>query len=98
MTDNGSTVTGLLRYEPQQDGTWFCAMQGIEPIEAPADPDSLLGLTPDQVTELLGPCHFDMGSGLYIPCWFTEDCQLLTVHIQGKVDNVELKPLTALND
>lgn len=93
VTDNSHTVTGLLRYVPQQDGTWICAMQGIEPIEAPADPDSLVGLTPEQVTERLGPCHFDMGSGLYIPCWFTEDCRMLTVHGMDVVEDVELKDL-----
>jgi hypothetical protein len=93
VSDNGITVTGLLRYERQQDGTWFCAMQGIEPIEAPEDPEALVGLTPGQLIERLGPCHFDMGSGLYIPCWFTKDCQLLIVH-PGY--SAELRQLTAL--
>lgn len=98
VTDNSHTVTGLLRYVPNQDGTWTCLMRGIEPIKAPADPEALMGLTPEQVTERLGPCHFDMGSGLYIPCWFTEDCRMLMVHIQGVVDRVELRDLTALDD
>lgn len=98
VTDNSTTVTGLLRYEPQQDGTWFCAMQGIEPIEAPDDPQALMGLTMEELAARLGPCHFDMGSGFYIPCWFTEDCRLLIVYMQDVANYVELKPLTALGD
>ena len=95
VSDNGVTVTGLLRYEPRSDGGWFCAGQGVEPIETPADLDALAGLSMEELTERLGPCHFDLGSGLYLPCWFTEDCRMLVVHTQS---SAELRELSAPAD
>lgn len=94
VTENGVTVTGLLRWEPAADGTYHCVMQGIEAIDTPSDLTALEGLSMTQLTERYGPCHIDMGSGLYIPCWFTKDAKLLVVHIFDTVRSAELQDLS----
>ena len=98
VSENGVTVTGLLRYQQQPDGSWFCARQGLELIDAPEDPAALSGLTMEELEARFGPCHFDMGSGMYIPCWFTKDCRMLVVHMGGAANSAELRPLIASGD
>ena len=90
---NGVTVTGYLRWLPQPNGTVYCVAQGLEAIEAPEDPAALSGLTMEQLEARFGPCHFDMGSGMYIPCWFTTDCRMLVVHMGGAANSAELRDL-----
>lgn len=80
LTDNGVTVTGLFRWEALADGESRCMRNGVEPIPPVEDPQSLTGLTEAELEARLGPCHFDLGSGLRIPAWFTEDGKLLIVH------------------
>ena len=81
VTENGVTVTGLLRWEPQQDGTYFCAMQGVEAIEAP-EPAELPGLSVEALTERFGPRHFATDDPTPKLCWFTKDCRLLTLRVE----------------
>ena len=96
VTRNEISGTGFLRYEKQALG-WSCTRQGIEPIDAPEDPEALIGLTIKDLVSRYGPCHFDMGSGLYIPCWFTKDCRLLRVVGAGTVIRADLVDLADLN-
>ena len=77
VTDNGVTVTGLLCWQEQPDGTVFCTRDGIEPAAAAEDPNALVGLSAAELEQRLGPCHFDLGGGVQIPCWLTEDGKLL---------------------
>lgn len=86
VSENGLTVTGLLEWMPQADGKLFCRREGLEPIAPVEDPAALEGLNMEVLTQKLGPCHFDMGSGLYIPCWFTEDGKLLMVWEMGRAE------------
>lgn len=95
VTENGVTVTGLLRWEPLQDGTYFCAMQGIEAIEAPK-PAELLGLSAEALTERLGPRHFETDDPTPKLCWFTKDCRLLTVTMDGVAAEAGLQGLVEL--
>ena len=95
VTENGVTVTGLLEWIPQANGELFCRREGLEPIAPVEDPAALEGLDMDALTQRLGPCHFDMGSGLYIPCWFTEDGKLLMVHVLGSESRASLFDLLA---
>ena len=97
-SSNGVTVTGYLCWKPQPDGTLFCAAKGLEAIEAPEDPAALVGLSMEELTERYGPAHFDMGSGMYIPCWFTGDRKLLVVHAADMVLSAELRDLTVPKD
>ena len=97
-SSNGVTVTGYLCWKPQPDGTLFCAAKGLEAIEAPEDPAALVGLSMEELTERYGPAHFDMGSGMYIPCWFTKDRKLLVVHAADTVLSAELRDLTVPKD
>ena len=93
VTENGVTVTGLLRWEPRQDGTYFCAMQGVEAIEAP-EPAELPGLSAEALTERFGPRHFETDDPTPRLCWFTEDCRLLTVSLaDGLVTEATLTAL-----
>ncbi|MBR4194383.1 MAG: hypothetical protein IKQ54_08665 [Oscillospiraceae bacterium] len=95
VTDNGVTVTGLLCYEPKENGEYFCAMQGIETIEAPADPAALIGLSAETLEERFGPRHFETDDPTPKPCWFTADCRLLTVSVQdGFVTEAALTALS----
>ena len=92
------TVTGLILYRKEErDSRWSFAAQGITPIAAPEDPAALEGLTVEQLTARFGPCHFDLGSGFYIPCWFTTDGRLLRVWAGDTVQHADLAALTALN-
>ena len=75
--DGGQTVTGLITWVQRLDGTWSCASEGIEPIEPVADLAALEGLSAEALEERLGPCQVDIGSGAYIPCWFTVDGKLI---------------------
>ena len=86
VSENGVTVTGLLEWIPQANGELFCRREGLEPIPPVEDPTALEGLDMETLTQKLGPCHFDMGSGLYIPCWFTEDGKLLVVWVMGRAE------------
>ncbi|MBQ1679183.1 MAG: hypothetical protein II062_06610 [Oscillospiraceae bacterium] len=95
VTENGVTVTGLLRWEPLQDGTYFCAMQGIEAIEAPK-PAELLGLSAEALTERFGPRHFETDDPTPKLCWFTKDCRLLTVTMDGVAAEAGLQGLVEL--
>ena len=77
---DGQTVTGLITWVQRLDGTWSCASEGIEPIEPVADPAALSGLSAEALEARLGPCQVDIGSGAYIPCWFTVDGKLIVSH------------------
>ena len=94
---NGVTVTGYLRWMTQPDGNVVCSDYGLEAIDTP-DPADLIGLSMTELIERYGPSHFDLGSGMYIPCWFTKDRQLLMVHAFDVVQRAELRDLTAPND
>ncbi len=93
LSDGGETVTGLITWTSQGDGSWTCASEGIEPIEPVDDPSALEGLSAEALEEQLGPCHFDMGSGLFIPCWFTRDGKLIVFHRLSSLSFNELLPL-----
>ena len=84
LCGNGVSVTGFLSYEPMRDGSWFCASWGVEPIETPEDPAALEALSPEELEARLGPCHFDWGHELRIPCWFTRDGHMLVVTYNGQ--------------
>ena len=95
VTYNGVAVTGALRYYLPESGEAFVSREGIEPIPAVEDPSRFLGLSMEQLSERLGPWHFDLGSGLYIPCWFTEDGKLLIVQMMDEAENAALWDLNA---
>ena len=73
-----------MSYEPARDGGWFCASWGVEPIETPEDLAALDALSPEELEARLGPCHFDWGHELHIPCWFTRDGHMLVVTYNGQ--------------
>ena len=84
LSDNGVTVTGLLRWEPAANGAWFCSAWGVEPCRpAPADPAGLEQLSREELTEKLGPCHFSRNEGRIL-CWLTDSCKLLLVNCGGE--------------
>lgn len=85
VSDNGYTVTGLLTY-----GKDYCFRQGIDPIPLPQDLEALVDLSPAELQQRLGPCHFDDGSGLWLMGYLTEDCKLLRVSAGERVLNVTL--------
>ena len=93
LSDDGETVTGLITWTSQGNGSWTCASEGIEPIEPVDDPAALEGLSAEDLEARLGPCHFDMGSGLFIPCWFTRDGKLIVFHRLSSRSFNELLPL-----
>ena len=95
VTENGVTVTGLLRWEPQQDGTYFCAMQGVEAIDPP-EPAELPGLSAEALTERFGPRHYETDDPTPKLCWFTKDCRLLTVAMDGAAAEAGLQGLVEL--
>ena len=94
VSENGVTVTGLLRYTLQEDGTPLCLPEGLEPIAPVEDPTVFLELSPDALAERLGPCHFNMDlGGVSVPCWFTEDGKLLVLRVLEQVEDAGLREL-----
>lgn len=91
LSDNRVTVTGYLSWERAEDGSVICWFQGIEPVPALQNPETLVGLSMDALQSLLGPCHFDLcetgPASAPMPCWFTNDGKLLTAYGH---DGVEL--------
>lgn len=93
LSGDCETVTGLITWAQRADGSWTCASDGIDPLEPVEDPAALNGLSAEALEEQLGPCHFDMGSGLFIPCWFTRDGKLIVLHPTNGLSIDELLPL-----
>lgn len=91
LSDNRVTVTAYLSWQRAEDGSVFCWFQGIEPVPALQNPETLVGLSMDALQSLLGPCHFDLcetgPASAPMPCWFTNDGKLLTAYGH---DGVEL--------
>ncbi|MBQ1411435.1 MAG: hypothetical protein IIY94_09185 [Oscillospiraceae bacterium] len=78
VTGNGSTVTGMITWIEQADGSQICIPQWIEPIE-PVEEQDALWLSETKLINRFGPCHFNMSSQVSTPCWFTTDGKLLAV-------------------
>ena len=85
QSEDGKTVTGLIRWKQERDGSWTCEAEGIEPLDQLMDPAELAGLPMEAVLALLGPCNADLGGDLSALCWFTRDGALLTVNPLGAV-------------
>jgi ribosomal protein L24E len=62
VTTDGTSVQSVTRFSAQAR---FCSSKGIEPI-APFDASELVGRTAEEMVELLGPPHADLGSGVYL--------------------------------
>ena len=73
VTQDGIRVSGC---QIMQDAgrTWET---GFTPIHAPGDLSALAELSMQELTERLGPPHFDDGSGLRFYGWFLDDYRLL---------------------
>ena len=80
VSDNGSTVTGLLTY-----GIDHCFRHGIDPIPLPQDLEALVNLFPAELEQQLGPCHFDDGSGVRLMGYLTDACKLLRIAASDRV-------------
>ena len=96
VSDNGVTVTKLLRWTWRSDEFFLSLCRGTSPIQPVADPQALARMTEAKLNQRLGPCHFalDSGDGHSVPCWFTEDGKLLAVWLTAGSERVELWDLT----
>lgn len=55
------------------------------------DVDQLIGMPFDELAELCGQPHCDIGSGLYIPSYVTEDAYLLCLTVHEEVVTEAIK-------
>jgi hypothetical protein len=78
VSDNGVTVTGSLSWWPQEGGSVTCYSEGVVPVPAQEDYEALARLSFDELQSDLGPYHADIGSGQFLPSWFTADGKLIT--------------------
>lgn len=85
LSNNWQTVSALVGIHVGQDGNRSVWRHDVTLIETPTDLEALLGLSVEELTERLGPAHYDSGSGLYLPGWFTEDGLLLRVSAGSEV-------------
>ena len=80
VSDNGVTVTGSLSWWPQEGGSVTCYSEGVVPVPAQEDYEALARLSFDELQSDLGPYHADIGSGQFLPSWFTADGKLITAN------------------
>lgn len=90
LSNNWETVCGMVGMERGSEGNRSVWRSDVALIETPQDLDALLGLSMEAVTEQLGTPHYDSGSGLYLPGWFTEDGLLLRLTAGSEVVSAEL--------
>ena len=85
ISDNGVTVTGYLCWWREEDGSVRLSSQGVEAIHPLETPGTLTGLSLDELQELLGPYHFNMGRDSFLPTWVAEDGTLISVDAAGQI-------------
>lgn len=90
LSNNWQTVSDLVSFRVGADGKLGGWRPRIPLIKTPADLDDLIGLSVEELTERLGPWHYDSGSGLYLLGWFTEGGLLLQVSAGSTVSFVSL--------
>ena len=102
VSDNGVTVTGTCTFTDAGGLLSLMTSPGtMDLIPAVEDPEALVGLTSETLTERLGPAHFTGGGntgagGSLFPCWFTKDGKLVLIRLhEGKVSGASLRDLFA---
>ena len=93
VSDNGVTVTGYLSWWPQEDGSVTCYSECIVPIPAQEDYEALARLSFDELQSDLGPYHADIGSGRFLPSWFTADGKLITANGDAAASSITIHDL-----
>ena len=90
IIEDGGTIQKLAEFSADRT---VCRTQGLDLVER-GDIARFLHIGWDELTEMLGPPHADIGSGFSIPAYVTEDAYLMSFGREdGVVTEVTLRDL-----
>lgn len=79
--EEGGSVQQIVCFSPERN---CCSSQGMKLIKN-YDVGFLKNMSAADITYLLGSPHTDLGSGLYIPAYITEDAYLIYFYFENDI-------------